>query len=38
MCVILDSIRLLDRVILPYGVRFLGRPNLARSIMVEVFD
>ena len=38
MCVILDSIRLLNRVILPYGVRFLGSQRaIILSISINFF-
>ena len=33
MCVILDSVRLLNKTILPYGVRFLGSQ---RAIILSI--
>ena len=39
MCVIWDSIRLLDIVILPYGVRFLGSHGvISLSISISLLS
>ena len=36
MCVILDSVRLLNRVILQYGVKFLGGSQRAMSLPISI--